>query len=276
MCDSYFLHSRYQRQRKQAAHRCFLREKLELKRKAEKLITENIEMKIANQQVQREAEDQMAKVVQLKSELIEKRLAYDKVQKELERKQRLKEEQNKRELEMQKEQFEKHALIVKEQAERFKMAKQAEIKQVILEQQAVRKQTLSQMKIQIEAKAPDVSKRQYFAETAIINKLEDKKRKEYMEEERVQRIQAAIETYSHRPLVERDVRRMRGETESFGIRRETKEAKPIFNNPGYYDDKLMTDTRFKLQTRLFEAGIVNNDYARALFNQMSRPNNSGQ
>ena len=218
----------------------------------------------------------MAKVVQLKSELIEKRLAYDKVQKELERKQRLKEEQNKRELEMQKEQFEKHALIVKEQAERFKMAKQAEIKQVILEQQAVRKQTLSQMKIQIEAKAPDVSKRQYFAETAIINKLEDKKRKEYMEEERVQRIQAAIETYSHRPLVERDVRRMRGETESFGIRRETKEAKPIFNNPGYYDDKLMTDTRFKLQTRLFEAGIVNNDYARALFNQMSRPNNSGQ
>jgi len=272
MCDSYLQHCRFQNQRKQAVNRCYLREKLDLKRKAETLIVQNLENKLAKQSVQKLIGEQQLLVQKLKADLAEKKKESDKIQKEIERKQRLKEEQAKKELEMQKAKFERHAQIVKEQAEKFKLARQIEIKQALQEIEAKNREQQMHLKQQIEMKAPEVMRRQTVAEVQVVQKLEDKKRKELQEEERRERILDAIEKYKDRPVAERDVRRMRSETESYGIKRETKEAKPLFNNPGYYDDKLMSDKRFKLQTKLFEAGIVNNDYARAIFNHLSNHN----
>ena len=274
MCDSYLQHCKFQNQRKQAVYRCYLREKLDLRRKAESLIVENLENKLAKQSLQKLMGEQLQKAQNLKAELAEKRQESDKVQREIERRQRLKEEQTKRELELQRAKFERHAQAVKEQAEKFKTARQAEVRQALLEAEAKSREQQQQLKQLIEMKAPDVMRRQAGAEVQLVQKLEERKRKELQEEERRERIREAIESYRDRPAPERDVRRMRAETESHGIRRETKEAKPLFNNPGYFDDKLMSDKRFKLQTKLFEAGIVNNDYARAIFNHLSNHNSN--
>ena len=271
MLFSYCVHSKYQHQRKQAINRCFQREKLDLKRKAEDLIHENLAQKLSKMQKNKEMEEQDKKVKVLKAELEVRKKEYDKVQREIEKKQRLKEEQEKRELELQKAKFEQHAQVVKKMAEQYKVQRQQEYKAVQQEREQKLLAEKKALKEKIEAKAPDVNKRMEKAENALIQKLEDKKARETSEENRLERIKQAIERYTFRPQVERDYQRMTGDTVSVNIRKETKEHKPIFSNPGFYDDKLMGDVRFKLQTRLFEAGVQNSEYARNLMNQLSKP-----
>lgn len=267
---TFLTHSKFQSQRKQAVLRCHVREKLELRRKSQDLILENLEKKFQDRQFSQAFEEHSAKLKQLHKELAEKRKEHDKVQKEVERKQKLKEEQTKRELELQKAQFERHAQMVKSQAEAYKQAKHVEIKQALLEQQQKFKQQQAELKQQIESKVADVQKRQVQAEQEVAYKLGRKQAKLSEEEERRERIREAVESYKSRPIVERDPRRMMAETEALVIKKETKEYKPIFGNPGYYDEKLMNDPRFKLQTRLFEAGLHQTDYAAAVLNMVHR------
>lgn len=270
--DSYTVHTKYQGQRKQAINRCFLREKLDLKRKTEQLMLEHLSEKLLKASRAKEAEEQAQIARQLRVELEEKRKTFDKLQAELERKQRLKEEQAKRELELQRAKFEKHAQIVKLQAEKFKQARMEGIKQELIEKERLHREQQRALRDQIDRNAPVVFKRQVIAEEVLVQKLEDKKKRQEEEEERRERIRLAIEQYKDRPIVERDERRMMAETEALNIRRETKEAKPLFGNPGYYDDKLMNDPRFKLQTRLFEAGLAQNSYGKEIFLKLSKPN----
>ena len=272
MYDSFVVHNKYQNQRKQAIYRCFLREKLDLKRKTENLIMEHLSDKLLRASRAKEAEELAQIAKQLRAELEEKRKSFDKMQAELEKKQRLKEEQAKRELELQKAKYEKHAQIVKQQADKFKQARMEEIKQSLIEKERVQREQQRVIREQIDKNTPIVYKRQAIAEDNIVQKLEEKKKREDEEEERRERIRLAIEQYKDRPQVERNERRMMSETEALNIRRDTKEVKPLFNNPGYYDDRLMNDPRFKLQTRLFEAGLHHNTYARELLTKMSKPN----
>lgn len=271
--DSYLAHNKYQSQRKHAIYRCFLREKLDLKRKTEKLIIEHLSEKLLKASRARMAEEQAALNKELRLELEAKRKEFNKLQQELEKKQRLKEEQTRRELELQKAKFEKHAQFVKLQAEVYKQAKMEEMKLKMIEKDRLERDQQKLLKEQVQKNAPEVYKRQAIAEYAIIQKLENKKMREDEEEERRVRIQEAIERYKDRPLVERDEHRMMSDTEALNLRKEAKEAKPLFTNPGFYDDRLMADPRFKLQTRLYEAGLNTNSYAKELLNKMSRPNN---
>jgi hypothetical protein len=270
--DSFTVHNKYQNQRKQAIYRCFLREKLDLKRKTESLMMEHLSEKLLKASRAKEAEGQALLAKKLRLELEEKRKSYDKLQAELEKKQRFKEEQIKRELELQKAKFEKHAQIVKYQAEMFRQAKLESIKQELIEKERLQREQQRALKEQIEKNTPIVMKRQAFAEDNLVQKLEDKKKRQEEEDERRERIRLAIEHYKDRPVVERNEKRMMSETEAVNIRRETKEVKPLFGNPGYYDDSLMNDPRFRLQTRLFEAGLSHNTYGKDLLTKMSRPN----
>lgn len=270
--DSYLAHNKFQNQRKQAIFRCFLREKLEFKRKTEKLILEHLSEKLLKESRARQAEEQSQVVKRLRVELEEKRKAYSKIQQDIEKKQRLKEEQTKRELEMQKAKFDKHAMFVREQAENYKLAKLAQIKKQLVEKERLDQEYKKLLKEEVEKNAPDVYKRQAVAEYGLIQKLEQKKWRQEEEEARRERINKAIEQYKDRPIVERDERRMMSDTEALNLRKEAKEEKPLFSNPGFYDENLMNDPRFRLQTRLFEAGLQNNAYGREIFNKLSRPN----
>lgn len=268
---SYMAHSKYQNQRKQAIHRCFLRDKLEFKRKSEKLMLEHLSEKLQKVSRMRQAEEQSAIVKRLRSDLEDKRKTHTRLQQEMDRKLQLKDEQAKRELEMLKAKFEKHAQFVRQQADSYKLARLSQIKKQLAEKQRLDAEYKRLVQEEVEKKALEVYKRQAIAEYGLIQKLEDKKWRQSEEEARRERINQAIENYKDRPIVERDERRMMSDTEALNLRKEAKEEKPLFNNPGFYDEKLMNDPRFKLQTRLFEAGLQNNAYARQLFNTLSKP-----
>lgn len=271
ICNSYTLHSKYQKQRKQAIYRCFLKERKELRRKAEELIYENLHMKLIQMQQNKAFEGQMKKVNKLKAELEEKRKKYDRIQKEIEKKQRLKEEQAKRELMLQKKKFEEHALFVRQKAEAYKEEKRKEVMSVMKERDLRSREIELETKALIQLKASEVVKRQTQAEANVIKLNEETRSRKQEVEQRRERLKAAIEKYGFRPQVARSEGRMMAETESVALRKEAKESRPLFNNPGFYDDHLMNDIRFKVSTRLFEAGLQNTEYAKGIINGLSKP-----
>lgn len=53
---------------------------------------------------------------------------------------------------------------------------------------------------------------------------------------------------------------------------EYQEKKPLFSNYGFSDKQISTDARMRIEQRLRQAGLINNEYARVLMNNVIQTN----
>ncbi len=104
----------------------------------------------------------------------------------------------------------------------------------------------------------------------------EKQRQELGDKER--RLEKFYE--SVKPNVEFDPARMISYTEAElarrGVRRSHEadlftDAKPLYTNFGYSDRQINSDARARIENRLRQAGLINNEYSRALINNVKPP-----
>ena len=89
------------------------------------------------------------------------------------------------------------------------------------------------------------------------------------------KLDAAVEAYAFRPQVEADENRVKIETESRQIRKETvldkADAVQLFKNHGYTIDNLMKDIRYKVNACLTEAGLAGTSYGKEVVRGLAQP-----
>ena len=267
--DGYLEHKKYQAARKKAVVRGFIRGQKELKRDVEVLIQEHVQQKLSHIKFTEDQQRQIEKAEALRKELAIQKERYSKIQLEIEKKQKLKEEKEKLELDLREKEYRQHAQDIRAQAKIFKKQKEKEEK--IKNAQKLAKERIKKQKLekQIKSKLPDVYKRQRIAEIQKYNLAEQIYYKKKEPELREKRLKYLIERYKSRPDVPFDFKRLRSDTQALANRKEAVEVKPLFSNPGYEDQSLMNDMRFKLQTALFEAGLHNTEYGRNVMTNMA-------
>lgn len=207
----------------------------------------------------------------LKMKLMIQKQKYDKIKIQVEKKQRLEEERQKKELELKQQKFEKHAQFVKKIAVKYTHNKKETKERQIQSAQRQKRQKKELLHQNIQQNLPKVQSRQWKANVKVVEKYDSKMRKVHAKEEENQRIKEIISQYSFRPKVKPSFKRIVSDTRSHTIRKDTKLNRPQFRNTnqGYEDNRLMNNPRFRLQTRLFEAGLHTTDYAKNLMINMN-------
>lgn len=267
---AYIEHQKYQKLRKKAVLRCYVRRQKELKQKTGYEIITNLQRRVDELVKAQEQSEMRLKMDKLKMKLMIQKQKYDKIKIQLEKKQRLEEERKKKELELKQIKFENHARLIKSQARKYKKAREAEKQLQVKSAQKAKVQKREKLHQEIQKNLPRVHDRQWKANVKVVEKFDTKMRKKYQKEAENERIKEIISNYSFRPKVKPSFKRMVSDTRSYIHRKETKVVKPGFRNTntGYEDNRLMKNPKFRLQTRLFEAGLHTTDYAKHLMNNM--------
>lgn len=113
----------------------------------------------------------------------------------------------------------------------------------------------------------------------IITQKQNKKFENELREKRLQKFYESV-----KPKVESDPTRMISYTQAeynrrgLQINEEGKyvEAKPIFSNYGFTDKQLNSDARTRIEQRLRQAGLINNEYARNILNSIKPAQNQNK
>lgn len=268
--DSYWEHCKFQKLRKKAMLREFVREQKRLKAKTESLIAEHLRDKAQAMMTEDEHNKQMGKIKELHQRQEVQRDDYSKKIEEIDK---VKEEQIKNKqmlMEKKQKQYEKHAKVVKDQVKRYVTEKQ------LIEQEKTHKTThlknkiINDKKRMIIINQPTVKTRQDKQITKMVKIREECIEKKNEADNRVERINNAIENYKCRPQVDSDFNRLVKDTEGIVNYKKTKVIKPMYQAENFSIEHMMNDMRFKLSTALFEAGVQNTNYAQAVLAHVSK------
>mmetsp|Transcript_1537 Transcript_1537/g.3282 ORF Transcript_1537/g.3282 Transcript_1537/m.3282 type:complete len:542 (-) Transcript_1537:62-1687(-) len=207
----------------------------------------------------------------VEAEANEKRRAYEEKKLELDI---LQAAQVKRQREAEERQDELRQLYlqqVKAKAQDYKSIKEREQEHAVklrIEQEKKSKQ-LQQAKII--SKKPIVQQRQKQATEKVIGVFSAKTEALLKAEEEQKRIDAAIESYDHRPKVEIDRNRVQQTTKSKLAKKveyDKADAVVLFKNTGFTAENLMKDMRYRLSSALNDAGLTGSAYAQSLLNSI--------
>ena len=182
----------------------------------------------------------------LKKELEAKRKVYLKIKLEEQKQKRIFEEKNKKFLEKKEKKFKQHATTIKAKVEIFNILREKNLKKI--EEKMKIEKILKAKKLQedIKNKLPIVRRRQIDADVRVMIQYQKKIQKEKEKVYQNERIKEAIKKYSFVPKIKPSFTRLKGYTRSTVNRMDAKTFKPIFSNPGYEDEHLLKDMRFKL------------------------------
>lgn len=129
-------------------------------------------------------------------------------------------------------------------------------------------QQQKELKEQLELNRPKVEAIREKEEQKVKQKYELLEKKRNYLQEREDRINIAVESYSTRPIIDRDPERVRQETVantlSKNVIMDKADKVELFKNPGFTIDNLMKDMRYKVSAALSEAGLSNTSYAKQL------------
>ena len=174
--------------------------------------------------------------------------------------------QLKSELEKKEKKLKEYYDEIKSNSENFKKEKTEKDKRekILLENEIFLKNKKN--KEELKKKLPLITQRQNQAENTFIDLYKQKELKTQRKEEDKIRLNNIIENLKVRPNIEIDAQRVKKLTENlkqrFTTKRDEGDKVILFENHGFTVDKLMSDLRYKINTVLGEANLLNKDYTK--------------
>jgi hypothetical protein len=204
-------------------------------------------------------------------EVYEIKQKFKKEREEMDRKLKLKMEQEKNE------KLRKQNLINKKHVEEYQQLKK---EKELIEQEILRKKKEyedKKLRLEIESKLPIIQQNNIISVNKFINNQRHKEYVRQQQEINEQRLNYIIENYKSRPKVQSDPERLISITKVLQNRYEAQlnnipdqdEKAKMFTNNGFTVEHLMKDFRYRVSSCLYEAGILDHDAAKDYMRQLN-------
>jgi hypothetical protein len=272
MLDAYIEHKRWLKVQSKALFRDWEREKLDLKQRTVKSIEEEIkdtEERIAKELLSMKQESKNSKLHVIRDEMRVEYEAKLRVIKEIEEEKLMDKEFDKDAREME---YLKHCEEIKEAAQGYKDEKKQLAEEGLEIHRIETKAREIELKQQIKKNKPIVDEIRSREEAKVKQKYEMLEEKRNYLQNRDERINEAIESYSIRPQVERDFNRVTQDTTKIimakGVIMDKADKVELFKNHGFTVENLMKDVRYKVSAALSSAGLSTTNYAQQLMKGM--------